>query len=141
MNKRANRSFVKRVAIDIAGFGLMVASLLLSPLPGPGGIPLFLAGLGILALNYDWAENLLKNFEKKRLKLVEKYLVTNKKVSRAIDIACLGIIVAAIFLFVHQDHIIFKILSIASGSISLFVIVSNQKRLDRLFARFQKHKH
>ena len=35
---------------------LVLASGLFGWIPGPGGIPLFLAGVAILATEYDWAE-------------------------------------------------------------------------------------
>jgi hypothetical protein len=50
---------IKRIAYDIAGVSLIIASPLLGWLPGPGGIPLFLAGLGLLAVHNEWARNLL----------------------------------------------------------------------------------
>ena len=142
MSKRSNRPFVKRLAIDIAGFGLIIISPLLGWLPGPGGIPVFLAGLGILSLNYEWAENLLKDFEKKRVAFVEKYLVGNKKVARTIDLLCISIIGLAVWLFLMTDNTIFRFMNIGMGSFALFILVSNQKRLDRAFNKvFHKHKN
>lgn len=63
--KRHSRPFHKRIAIDIAGFSLIILALLFGWLPGPGGIPLALAGLALLALNYEWAENLLNKLKKR----------------------------------------------------------------------------
>jgi hypothetical protein len=34
----------------------MVLAILLGWLPGPGGIPLFLVGLSLLAINHEWAK-------------------------------------------------------------------------------------
>lgn len=72
MGNRTSRPLYKRIAIDIAGFGLILLGLLTGWLPGPGGIPLILAGLGLLALNYTWAENLLKDLKKRFSKLVDQ---------------------------------------------------------------------
>ena len=140
MSKRKNRNFAKRIAIDIAGFGLIIISPFLGWLPGPGGIPVFLAGLGILSLNYDWAENLLKDFEQKRLEFVEKYLVSNKKIARTIDLLCVLIIIMAIIAVLNLNSPVLKLLSAGAGSFSFIILVSNQRRLDRVFEKFKKKK-
>ncbi len=49
----------KVVLSDIAGVSLLILVPFLGPLPGPGGIPLLLAGLGLLAMNHDWADRWL----------------------------------------------------------------------------------
>lgn len=48
----------RRVAITIAGFGLILAGIVLLVLPGPGWLLIF-AGLAILATEYVWAARLL----------------------------------------------------------------------------------
>ncbi len=49
---------MKRIAVDAAGYGLIVLAGLTGWLPGPGGIPLAIAGLGLLSINNQWAKNL-----------------------------------------------------------------------------------
>lgn len=146
VSKRKNHSLVKRLAIDIAGFGLIIISPFLGWLPGPGGIPIFLAGLGILSLNYDWAENLLKDFEKKRVEFTDKYLMTDKKTSRIIDTLSILIIVAGIIAVVYIDNFILRLLSFGALTLGVLILISNQKRIDRIVSKFksksnQKHKH
>jgi hypothetical protein len=56
---------VEIAVLDTLGVALMIAALLLGWLPGPGGIPLFIVGLSLLAINHEWAErhkNLLKKY-------------------------------------------------------------------------------
>jgi uncharacterized protein (TIGR02611 family) len=48
---------VKRAATVVAGFALLLAGVALMVLPGPG-IPLVVAGLGLLSLEYEWARRL-----------------------------------------------------------------------------------
>ena len=48
----------KRIVLDAAGYLLLLAAALLGWLPGPGGIPLALAGLGLLSINNEWARKL-----------------------------------------------------------------------------------
>jgi len=48
----------KRIAIDAAGYLLLIAAALTGWLPGPGGIPLAIAGLGLLSINNVWARRI-----------------------------------------------------------------------------------
>ena len=54
------RRHLKRVITDLVGYILILLGILLGWLPGPGGIPLILAGLGLLSINNKWAEELRK---------------------------------------------------------------------------------
>jgi len=48
-----------RVGVGVVGGLLLVAWLLVSWLPGPGGIPLLLAALAVLSTEFRWARRLL----------------------------------------------------------------------------------
>lgn len=48
-----------RVGVALAGLVLVVGAALTGWLPGPGGIPLFLAGLALWATEFDWAHGLM----------------------------------------------------------------------------------
>lgn len=54
---------VKRTAVILAGACVAVIGLILMPVPGPGGTPVFLAGLAILATEVDWAKRFLAKFK------------------------------------------------------------------------------
>lgn len=43
---------------DAAGYALLILAILTGWLPGPGGIPLALAGLGLLSINNEWARKI-----------------------------------------------------------------------------------
>jgi len=53
------RPLVVRVASAATGFGAVLAGLALLVLPGPG-LPLLVLGLGLLALEFRWAEAALE---------------------------------------------------------------------------------
>jgi uncharacterized protein (TIGR02611 family) len=53
--RHQRRSLPVRIATVLAGFGALVGGGLLLVLPGPG-IPLIVVGLGLLALEFTWAE-------------------------------------------------------------------------------------
>lgn len=136
---KKDRPLLVRISIDIAGFSLIITSIVFGWLPGPGGIPLFLAGLGLVALNHEWAENLLKNFDKKRTELTDKYLMTSPRVSLAIDITCLLLMITGVFIALTQTQLLYRGVGIAATSISLIIILSNQKRFERIAQSFKKH--
>lgn len=48
----------KRIATDAAGYTLLLLAALTGWLPGPGGIPLAIAGLGLLSINNVWAQRI-----------------------------------------------------------------------------------
>ncbi len=54
--------FWYRIGVAILGGLLMLASALTGWLPGPGGIPLFLAGLAVWASEFAWAKGLMDWF-------------------------------------------------------------------------------
>ena len=55
--KNPNNPWWKVLATDTLGVLLLLLVPFLGPLPGPGGIPLIIAGFGLLAVNHDWADN------------------------------------------------------------------------------------
>lgn len=80
-----------RLAIGVIGASMLIAAPLTGWLPGPGGIPLFLAGLGVLSTEFLWA----KRFRKWLLRYVRVYLewsVGRQRLFWACFFACLGVI-------------------------------------------------
>jgi uncharacterized protein (TIGR02611 family) len=53
------RSTPYRVVFVIVAFAILIGGLALIPLPGPGWAIVFI-GLGMLALEFKWAENLME---------------------------------------------------------------------------------
>lgn len=58
-----------RVGVAVTGVAIMLIAISIGWLPGPGGLPLFLVGLAVLATEFVWAARLLwrANFEVRRL--------------------------------------------------------------------------
>ncbi|MGH2636935.1 MAG: PGPGW domain-containing protein, partial [Actinomycetota bacterium] len=54
----------RRIAVSIAGFGLVAIGLVLLVIPGPG-LLLILAGLAVLASEYVWAQRALNYTRRK----------------------------------------------------------------------------
>ena len=66
-------SSIRKPLVFIIGLLLVIAAGLTGPLPGPGGIPLFLIGITILASEFAWAER-VKNYVLKYVKIAGKWL-------------------------------------------------------------------
>ena len=138
MKRNKKRNLWQRLAIDIGGFGLLILAVLIAPIPGPGGIPIFIAGLGVLSLNYDWAKHLLVDFEKKRSSLVEKYLVNHKIITTSIDIFGSAIIISAPFVFFNTDNPVLRAVMIMLFCLAIVLILSNKRRIDRFMVSYRK---
>lgn len=135
-----DRSLLKKIAIDVAGVGLIIASPFLGLFPGPGGVPIFFAGLGLLASNHTWARNILKDLEKHREGLAER-VFANKKVSITADIIGTFILCGALYVLFTTDSLLYRGFSIGTISTTLLVLLSNQSRIERIIAAYRKSKH
>jgi hypothetical protein len=49
------RRHAKRVGVFVVGWALIILAAAIGWLPGPGGIPLALLGLAVLATEFEWA--------------------------------------------------------------------------------------
>ena len=61
---------VRKTLIAVLGVALMVTAVVLGPFPGPGGIPLFLGGIAVLATEFHWANRVWRWFRT----LFDRYL-------------------------------------------------------------------
>jgi uncharacterized membrane protein YfcA len=107
-------------------------------IPGPGGIPLLILGLSLLAVNHTWAQRWLETAKHKGVSF-KKWLFPDKRwVRNVYDIASITLIVAGGWIAIYYDNRIIKSLAIAVMVFSLFVFLINRERFDRI-AAFFKH--
>jgi hypothetical protein len=52
-------ALTKRILVTLAGVVLIAGGTLIAPIPGPWSLPVVLAGLAVLASEYDWAADVL----------------------------------------------------------------------------------
>lgn len=123
------RKQFKRVAYDIAGVTLIILSPLLGWLPGPGGIPLFLAGLGLLSVHNEWAQKLLhwakinaENF----LEII--FPLDNKPLKNAHDVFGLALLLVALILALSLKAPLLYILPTMFTASGLFWLLYNRRR-------------
>ena len=137
MNKKT-----KALLIDIAGFGLIIVAIPIGWIPGPGGIPVLILGLSLLANNHEWARRVMERVKEQSLKASKKVSESSPVAKWVIDIISIIFIAAAVILFTHFT----KSLAITSGislAISAVVLLStNQNRHIKLWDKLlRKHKN
>ncbi len=131
---------LKRFLIDIAGYGLILLGIISAPIPGPGGIPLVLAGLWLLSIHNAWAQRLRERMLKHGGSFAEKLFPPNKYIQMLYDllvVVLLGL-VAALITF----HAAIWQISLAVGLFFLALTVAgmNRDRAVRLRKTLTKRK-
>jgi uncharacterized protein (TIGR02611 family) len=91
--RHIQRSTPYRVLFVIAAFAILLGGITLVPLPGPGWAIVFI-GLGMLALEFKWAENLMEKILD-RLEAAKKGAANASPLQRALGIAATALGIAA----------------------------------------------
>jgi hypothetical protein len=126
------RRNLKRILTDAAGYGLILLGIATGWLPGPGGIPLIVAGLGLLSINNEWAARLRAYTLEHGGKFVKAIFPTNRFIQALYDFATLLLLVLVAVLAWSHSRIWQISLAIALFFIALFIAAMNRDRLRRL---------
>lgn len=120
-------------------FALGLVLILVAPLvgwiPGPGGIAVFLAGIAVLASEFDWAEALKAFFLKTVPKEIKNRWRPTPKWETAFDITAL-VLFAGAGVAAYADWWA-PVLSLGISGICLFLF--NRERLTRLKKRLRNN--
>lgn len=123
------RTKAKRIAIDIAGYGCLLLVPFVGWLPGPGGIPLLLAGLGLLSINNTWAKRLLHYVRQHSESLRDVMFPDRKAIQWAWDIAVIALLVAGYTLDLKTNGLFFRGVSIGMYALASTTFLFNRHRL------------
>jgi putative transmembrane protein PGPGW len=126
------RRNAKRIATDAAGYLLILAALATGWLPGPGGIPLALAGLGLLSINNTWAKRLRDWFLHHGGKIVQILFPRNPWFEWGYDAVVVVLLGLTAVLALHHASVIETGLSVTAFFLALFIALTNRDRLNRL---------
>ena len=131
--KRA-KELTKKIILDLIGVSLLIGSLVLSPVPGPGGIPLLIAGLSVLAINHEWARNLLHRVRTEGDTLLTRLFVEHPYTGIVVICTVVVLCVFGIYGITQASSLKFKALSaslilIASSLLILFHIYRRKSRV------------
>lgn len=130
---------LKRIGTDVAGYGLILLGIASGWLPGPGGIPLVLAGLGLLSIHNEWARRLREWLVKNSNKAVDKLFPDNRLVQFLYD-AAVVLLLALVGVLIWRHSAIWQIsLAIFVFIIALLIAGFNRNRLHHLRKWFRKN--
>jgi uncharacterized protein (TIGR02611 family) len=91
--RHIQHSTAYRVLFVIAAFVILIGGLALVPLPGPGWAIVFI-GLGMLALEFKWAENLMEKILD-RFEAAKRSAANASPLQKALGIAATALGIAA----------------------------------------------
>jgi len=123
---------------DALGILLIICAGLFGWLPGPGGIPLLLGGLGLLAINHEWARRWIRKLRDGGSKLSDKIFPNHwvaKIVYDILAVLALGLSVWLVFYFTDNVR---RSLGIILLFVGLSILIFNRKRIDKLKAWLDK---
>jgi len=130
----------KRVLTDMAGYGCLIAAPLIGWLPGPGGIPLILTGLGLLSINNPWAKRLL-HYVRQRSESLSDTVFPNKPIFQwAWDIFAVVLIAIGTLISVYSDNNFVRASAVAFYATATTLFLLNRRRLKWLDTKLRRRK-
>ncbi|QQS19928.1 hypothetical protein IPL85_00480 [Candidatus Saccharibacteria bacterium] len=128
----------KRILTDIAGYLLIIASGLTGWLPGPGGIPLLIAGLGLLSINNKWAHDLREYVLNNGGKVIQKLFPAHAVAQWTYDVVVVAFYGVAAYL--AWNHAVWWQVSLAASLFfgATFIALMNRQRLESFKERRRK---
>lgn len=122
----------KRILTDAAGYLLLLAAVATGWLPGPGGIPLALAGLGLLSINNEWARKIRQCLLDHGGKIVQIMFPPNRLVQWLYD-AVVVLLLALVAVLAWRHAALWQLsLSVALFFIAVAIALLNRDRYNRL---------
>lgn len=94
---------IRKTVVFIVGMSFIVAAPFTAILPGPGGIPLFLIGIAILASEFFWAER-LRNYFLMRVQWLRQLYRNHRKIGNII--IALVFVVGVAFMYILYQHVL-----------------------------------
>jgi uncharacterized protein (TIGR02611 family) len=136
---------VKKVLVTVVGGGLVALGAVLMPLPGPG-LLVVVAGLGVLATQYEWARRLMQRSKDKALEAQRASVRSPLRCALTLATAAGTIGLGSLMFFTGDvewpvwDSLIDRLWSPVTGGVliatALFVIVTTLVAL-----RHKSHSH
>lgn len=131
----------KALLVDILGFTLIIVAIPIGWLPGPGGIPLIILGLSLLATNHEWAERIMNRLKAEVSTASKRMTEANPATKWGIDILGIIFISGAVLLLTQFTKNITTTAAISLCIVATILLLTNQNRHVRLWNRLRgKHK-
>ncbi len=137
--KNNGNHLLKVIATDVAGVGCLLLVPFLGPLPGPGGIPLLIAGFGLLAVNHDWADDAVVYVKKHSESLRRVIFPDITWVKWSWDIfAVFLLVIGTWFNIIFEENWLLRGLSIGIMASASTLFMLNRNRLDWLDKKLRR---
>lgn len=134
------KRYGKIILFDTLAVICFIGVILFGWIPGPGGIPLFLLGLGLLAVNHDWAERWLETAKHHGVSFKQWLFPNTPWVRLAYDLGALLLMSLGVVLIYLYENRLIEGAAVIMICFSLFVFLVNRDRFDS-FANLFKKKH
>ncbi|MBA2279210.1 hypothetical protein H0V99_02090 [Candidatus Saccharibacteria bacterium] len=135
MNKL--KKYGKVILFDTLAGLCFIGVALFGWLPGPGGIPLLILGLSLLAVNHDWAERWMETVKYKGTTL-KKYLFPSSPWVRLFyDFGSVVIILGGIYVLLNSDKRLLSAVGTIMITFGLVIFLFNRDRFDKIAALFK----
>ncbi len=129
--------FWKIIVFDTLGVIFMIIAVLTGWLPGPGGIPLFIIGLSLLAVNHEWARRYMDILKKYADKIGDLIFIKNRVVQLVYDIlAPFLVLFGTVLITMHDDWWVIS-LGIFGVFLGLTIFLGNRGRWHYLKSKFK----
>ena len=96
--------FWRFIIFDSLGILFILLALLTGWLPGPGGIPLFIIGLSMLAVNHAWARRYIHLLRKYADRAGDLVFVANPRIQLFYDLITPILLLVGIILLVKHNY-------------------------------------
>lgn len=134
------RPFWQRIGIDVLGVLAIIAAGVTAPIPGPGGLPLLIIGLSLLATNHSWAERILIKVKIHGNTLSEKVFSKHRVARIGVDIAGVILIALAVIILTQATRTVARTSAISLGLLAVVLFLGNRERWQSIKQNFKKHK-
>lgn len=128
----------KIILLDSLGVLLMIAAVLTGWLPGPGGIPLFIIGLSLLAVHHKWAERYIDLLKKYADKLGDYIFIKNPRVELIYDLVAPLLILAGGLVILRRTAVWMITIGIFLLFMGITVFLGNRGRWALIKRRLKK---
>ncbi len=135
MNKL--KKTTKIVIYDSLGVLCIIGSILFGWLPGPGGIPLFLIGLGLIATHHDWAERYITIIKKYADNIGDLVFVDTPAIQALYDSISLVLVGLSAYLLYSRPNAVLLAFGLSSGFIAILIFLRNRHRYNRIKAKIR----
>lgn len=99
---RRTPKIIRQLVVFLIGLIFILLAAITGPLPGPGGIPLFLIGIAILASEFTWAER-IRDFILDIIKWCGAYYRQHVILGTIVLIVCISVSTTLLYLlFIHK---------------------------------------